>query len=140
FSLSLLYSHIPDGFNSPFGEVSGVGALGIANLDGYYIGAELVPIANPSSTMRLSLNAYAKLQTEIVPKGDLFGKQKHDYLIAANYQATKALDLSATLRDEQDATVKSDSSRTGYSTVLGEAMNMRLEASYRSESGAELRT
>lgn len=105
FSLSLLYSHIPDGYNSPFGKVSGVGASGIANLDGYYIGTELAPIANT-----LRLNAYAKLQTEIIPMGDLFGKQKHDYLVAANFHATKALDLSATVRDEQDATVQSDSS------------------------------
>jgi hypothetical protein len=135
FSLSLLYSHIPDGFNSPFGEVSGVGASGMANLDGYYIGTELMPIAN-----RLRLNAYAKLQTEIIPRGDLFGKQKHDYLIAANYHATKALDLSATVRDEQDATVISDSSRTGYVTVQGEMMNLRLEASYRSLGGAEFRS
>jgi len=135
FSFSMLYSHIPDGFNSPFGQVSGVGASGIANLDGYYIGVELAPVTN-----KLRLNAYAKLQTEIIPMGDLFGKQRHDYLAAAFYQATKAFKLSATIRDEQDASVKSDSSRTGYVTVQGEMMNLRLEASYRSLSGAEFLT
>ncbi len=135
FAFSLLYSHIPDGFNSPFGQVSGVGASGIANLDGYYIGIEFAPIVN-----KLSLNAYASLQSEIIPMGDLFGKQKHDYLMAAHYQVSKGFDLHATIRDEQDATVKSDSSRTGYVTVQGEMMNVRLEASYRSISGATFRT
>jgi len=135
FSFSLLYRHLPEGFNSPFGEVSGVGASGISNLDGYYFGIELEPIEN-----RLRLNGYVKMEDEIVPKGDLFGKQKHDYLAAVNFYASKGFDLSATVRDEQNATVQSDSSRTGYATVQGETMHTRLEASYRSDGGAVFRT
>ncbi len=126
-SFSLMYSHIPQGFQSPFGEVLGVGTSAISNFDGYYLGVELEPIEK-----RLRLNAYAKLESEIIPLHDLFGARKHDYLASTFYQAAPALGLTATVRDEQDATVI-DSSGT-YATVQGETMHVRLHATYRPES------
>ncbi len=131
YSFSMMYSHVPLGFLSPFGEVSGAGTSGIANMDGYYIGVELAPIPG-----RLKLDAYARLQTEIVPLGDLFGKQKRDYLVSTTVRATNSLDLRATLRDEQDATVASDTSGTGYATVQGETTHLRLEAAYHTRVGS----
>ena len=134
-SFSLMYSRIPQGFQSPFGEVLGTGTSATTNFDGYYIGLELEPIGK-----RLQLNTYANLESEIIPLHDLFGARKHDYLLSASFAALDNLDLKAIFRDEQDATVL-DSSGSNYVTVQGETTHLRLEASYRPErSSASFRT
>jgi hypothetical protein len=121
-ALSLNYRHIPYRFESPFGEISGTAASSLANLDGYYIGIELSPIPE-----RLRINAYSQFETELVPLGDLFGKQKYDYLAAASYRATNALDLKATVRDQENASTVSDN---GTVTLQGQTLNIQLEAAY----------
>lgn len=124
-SFSLLYRHVPDGFQSPFGEVLGVGTYGITNFDGYYVGLEFEPIEN-----RLRLNTYVDLESELLPLHDLFGSRKHDYLVSASLAATSDLELKAILRDQQNATVL-DSGHANYVTVRGEITHLRFEATYR---------
>ncbi len=131
-AFSLNYRHIPYRFETPFGEVSGTLASSLSNLDGYYTGVELAPIPG-----KLRLNAYAQFESELVPLGDLFGKEKYDYLADASYHATDALDLKATVRDQENASVVSDN---GTVTLQGQTLNIRLEAAYDPGSDATLRT
>ncbi len=131
-AFSLNYRHIPYGFQSPFGEISGTLASSLSNLDEYYVGMELVPIPN-----RLRINAYSQFESELIPLGDLFGKQKYDYLVAASYHATNALDLKATARDQENASTVSDN---GTVTLQGQTLNLQLEAAYNPGSGTTFRT
>ena len=131
-AFSLNYRHIPFGFESPFGEISGTAASSLSNLDGYYIGVELSPVPE-----RLRINAYSQFETELVPLGDLFGKQKYDYLASASYRATNTLDLKATVRDQENASTVSDN---GTVTLQGQTLNIQLEAAYHPGTDATLRT
>jgi hypothetical protein len=131
-ALSLSYQHIPYRFQSPFGEIGGTAASSLSNLDGYYVGVELAPIPN-----RLRMNAYAQFESELVPLGDLFGNEKHDYLADASFRATDELELKATARDQENASVVSDN---GTVTLPGQTLNLRLEAAYNSGNDATLRT
>ncbi len=131
-AFSLNYRHIPFGFESPFGEISGTAASSLSNLDGYYIGVELSPIPE-----HLRMNAYSQFESELVPLGDLFGKQKYDYLASASYRATSALDLKATARDQENASTVSDN---GTVTLPGQTLNLQLEAAYHPGADATLRT
>jgi hypothetical protein len=131
-AFSLSYSHIPYRFQSPFGEIGGTTASSLSNLDGYYIGVELAPIPN-----RLRMNAYAQFESELIPLGDLFGNEKYDYLADASFRATDALELKATARDQENASVVSDN---GTVTLPGQTLNLRLEAAYNPGNDATLRT
>ncbi len=131
-ALSLSYRHVPYRFQSPFGEIGGTAASSLSNLDGYYVGVELAPIPN-----RLRMNAYAQFESELVPLGDLFGNEKHDYLADASFRATDALELKATARDQENASVVSDN---GTVTLPGQTLNLRLEAAYNPGNDATLRT
>ncbi len=133
-AFSLNYRHIPYRFQSPFGEISGTLATSLANLDGYYVGVELTPIPE-----RLRVNAYAQFESELVPLGDLFGKQKYDYLADASYRATDAIDLKATVRDQENPSLVSDTMQT-YITLPGQTLNIRLEAAYHPEGNSTFRT
>jgi len=131
-AFSLNYRHVPNGYLSPFGEVSGTSASSLSNFDGYYFGIELVPIPD-----RLTVNAYSEFENELVPIGDLFGKQKYDYFATASYRATDALELKATARDQENASYVSD---TGSVILQGQTLNLRLEAAYDPGTGAAFRT
>ncbi len=130
-AFSLLYRHIPYRFSSPFGELSGLSASLVSDLDGYYTGLELSPIPGI-----LKVCAYGELKSAIVPVENIFGNQ-HDYLVAAYYHATDALELNATARDQENANYLSD---TGYVTLQGQTLNIRLEAIYRPLTNASLHT
>ncbi len=131
-AFSLNYRHMPYRFLSPFGEISGAAASSLSNLDGYYIGVELAPIPG-----RLRMNAYTQFETELVPLGDLFGKQKHDYLADASYLCMDALELKATVRDQENASYVSDK---GIVTLQGQTLNIQLDAAYNPANDATLRT
>ncbi len=119
-AFSLNYRHIPYQFQSPFGEISGTLATSLANLDGYYVGVELTPIPE-----RLRVNAYAQFESELVPLGDLLRKQKYDYLADASYRATDAIDLKATVRDQENPSLVSDTMQT-YITLPGQTLEYTL--------------
>ncbi|HEY3873900.1 MAG TPA: hypothetical protein VGM92_00355, partial [Candidatus Kapabacteria bacterium] len=125
-AFSILYRHIPYRFVSPFAEMSGNGANSFSDFEGYYFGVETSPIPD-----RLRMSAYSEIDNEIIPLGDLFGKERHDYLFKTSFKATQSLELSATVRDQENANVVSDSSQTGYVTLEGQTLNTRLEATYR---------
>ena len=133
-AFSMLYRHIPYRFISPLGELSGLSPSLVSNLDGYYVGVELSPIPQ-----RLKLNAYAQFESELVPLGDLFGNQRYDYLGAVEFRATDALNLKATVRDQENPTLVSDTTQT-YITLPGQTLNIRLEAAYHPDGNATFRT
>jgi hypothetical protein len=134
-AFSMLYRHIPYRFISPFGELSGLSPSLLSDLDGFYAGVETSPI--PS---KLKLNAYAELKTEIVPLVNHLDNEGHDYLAAAFYHATDALELIATVRDQENAYIASDSSETGLVTLEGETLNVRLDALYNPGTNTTFRT
>ena len=120
-----MYRHIPNGFVSPLGGISGAGISSLSNADGLYAGVQMTAFSK-----RLHISAYTDIESELAPISDLFDKQKNDYLATVRFKATDALELSATIRDNYNSNPPQDSILTGSQNAYSQTINIRFEASY----------
>ena len=136
--ISLLYRHIPYGFISPYGEMSGSAMSSLSNANGVYLGVEFSPI---DSVLRL--NAYADVQNSLLPISTLFEKQKPDYFAASFLTLfSGALDLSLAFRANENTNITTvqDSLRSIYATITGDQTSIRLEAEFHANSDVHFKT
>ena len=126
--LSALYRHVPNGFVSPFGQISGEAVSSLGNANGIYLGVTVVPFEGV-----LRVNAYADFENTLLPSTTVFDKQTHDYLAAAHLTAIlNRLDLDMIVRSttRQGIVTIAGGLRPEYATVAREKSTIRIEAHY----------